>query len=89
MPTKEQLIKKLCAKPSPAGFTIHDMESLMSKCGCLQSQGGRGSGIKYFDPRTKRILIFDLPHPGKELKKYHVKKLIVYLQLIGEIEDEK
>lgn len=88
MPSKEELIKKLCTKPLPKGYTIRELKQLMSKCNCEFFQGGRGSGIGFVHKGTKRVLQFDAPHPQKELYTYQIKKCIQYLKDIGEIEEE-
>ena len=85
MPTKEALIEKLCRKPSPTSFTLHDLDALMGKCNCEQGSGGRGSSIKYCHKPTGRVLIFDGPHPGKELYRYQVRKVVEFLTAVGEI----
>ena len=38
--------------------------------------------------KTKRILQFDGPHPGKELYKYQIDKIIKFLDDIGEKESD-
>ena len=82
---KEELIKKLTAKPTPKTFTLKELDSLMKKCGCTKFQGGRGSSIGYCHDEKKRILQFDGPHPGNELYRYQIKMIIQYLKDIGEI----
>lgn len=86
MPKKDDLLKKLCGKPSPKNFTKRELEQLMGKCGCDKFSGGRGSGIGFVHRETKRVLQFDAPHPGNELYGYQVKKTIQFLKEIGEIE---
>lgn len=85
MPKKEDLINKLCKKPSPKNFTKKELDTLMRKCGCKKFQGGRGSGIGFYHEETGRVLQFDEPHPGNELYGYQVKKTILFLREIGEI----
>ena len=85
MPKKEYLLEWVTRKPIPKNFTITDLDALMAKCGCQKRQGGRGSGIAYYNERTGRILQFYAPHPGNELKIYQIKKVITYLKDIGEI----
>lgn len=85
MPTKKSLLKKIQANPITKTFTINDLDSLMSKCNCIKSQAGRGSGVKFSN--GQKSLIFDLPHPGKELYRYQIKMVIKFLIAIGEIED--
>jgi hypothetical protein len=86
MPKKKELIDKLYRKPKPKNFTIREMEQLLSKCNCKKFEGGRGSGVGYYHTKTKRILQFDLPHPGKELYNYHIDKLKEFIELIDEKE---
>ena len=85
MPKKEDLINKLKAKPMPTSFTVHELDSLMKKCGCTKFEGGRGSGIGYFHDKSGRIVQFDGPHPGKELYRYQIKLVIKFLKEVGEI----
>lgn len=85
MPKKSDLLEKLLRKPSPKNFTTRELDTLMGKCGCEKYPGGRGSGVIYFHPSTKRQLQFDVPHPGNELKGYHIKKTIQFLKDIEEI----
>lgn len=85
MPSKKDLINRLMAKPMPHNFTTRDLDALMSKCNCNKYQGGRGSGIGYIHLPTKRAVQFDVPHPGKELYRYQIKKVISFLKDIGEI----
>ena len=85
MPTKEMLLEKISRKPTPTNFTIRELDALMKKCGCEKFQGGRGSGIGYFHTATKRILQFDGPHPGKELYRYQIKKVIQFLKDLKEL----
>lgn len=85
MPKKEDLLEKLCKKPSPKNFTIRELDSLMGKCNCEKFSGGRGSGIGFVHNETKRVLQFDQPHPGKELYRYQIDKIIQFLKDIGEL----
>ena len=84
MSKKETLLRKLFQKSIPRDFTIKELDALMSKCGCEKYSGGRGSGVRYVHIETKRMLTFDLPHPGNELKPYHIKNVRSFLQDVGE-----
>lgn len=86
MPKKEELINKICRKPSPNNFTIRELDTLMGKCNCTKFSGGRGSGIGYCHQDTQRILQFDGPHPGNELYRYQIKMVLQFLKDIGEID---
>lgn len=85
MPKKDELVRKLLSKPMPTNYTVRELDALMSKCGCTKFEGGRGSGIGYLHNKSKRIIQFDGPHPGHELYRYQIKKVIEFLQELGEI----
>ena len=40
MPSKDKLLKKLKARPSPTNYTVRELDSLMKKCGCRKYLGG-------------------------------------------------
>ena len=89
MSGKAKLLAKLLAKPTSKDFTKQQLDSLMSKCGCVKMSGGRGSSIKYIyriNEYTTRKLIFDEPHPGNNLYSYQIEKVIEFLKCIGQID---
>ena len=88
MPKKKDLIEKLYRKPYPKNFSMRETDILMKKCNCTKFQGRRGSGIGYVHNKTKRILQFDEPHPGKELYKYQIEKIKYFIEEIGEKESD-
>lgn len=85
MPKKEDLLEKLRKKPAPRNFTVRELDTLMSKCGCIKYSGGRGSGIRYVHQVTKRVVQFDSPHPGNELYPYQIKMVIKFLKEVKEM----
>ena len=87
MPSKDKLLAKLFQKKLPRNFTKQDLNALMSQCGCLRGQGGRGSGIRFYHEATGRILAFDEPHPENELYPYQVKLTRQFLKDIGEYKE--
>ena len=87
MPSKDKLLAKLFQKKLPRNFTKQDLNALMSQCGCLKGQGGRGSGIRFYHEATGRILAFDEPHPENELYPYQVKLTRQFLKDIGEYKE--
>lgn len=89
MAKREDLIAKLCRKPEPKNFTTRELELLMRQCGCEKFSGGRGSGIGFVHIETKRILQFDQPHPGNELYRYQIKKIIQFLRDVGELNNKE
>ena len=86
MPKKKDLIEKLYRKPYTKIFTVRELDMLMAKRSCTRFQGGRGSGIGFVHNKSKRILQFDGPHPGKELYKYQIEKVKKFLDETGEKE---
>ena len=88
MPSKDKLLAKLFQKKLPRNFTKQDLNALMSQCGCLKGQGGRGSGIRFYHEATGRILAFDEPHPENELYPYQVKLTRQFLKDIGEYKED-
>ncbi|MBQ1370450.1 MAG: type II toxin-antitoxin system HicA family toxin [Clostridia bacterium] len=87
MANKEVLLRKLTSKPIPRNFTMRELDQLMSKCGCDKTSGGRGSSIQYTYSLTGETVTFDQPHPQKELRPYQLKKVIGFLQRIGELKE--
>lgn len=85
MSQKDTLIKRL--KSRPKDFTIYELDSLMSKCGCRKSVRGKtsGSAIAYIHEETGRILNIHSPHPKKELKQYVIDDVLEFLSLISVI----
>ena len=88
MPSKEKLLAKLFQKKLPRNFTKQDLNALMSQCGCLKGQGGKGSEIRFYHEATGRILAFDEPHPENELYPYQVKLTRQFLKDIGEYKED-
>lgn len=86
MRKKEELIDELCRKPAPKNYTTQMLDALMRQCNCEKKPGGRGSAIAYVHQPTGRVLIFDGPHPGKELYNYQIKKVIGFLKELDEID---
>jgi len=84
LPKKEDLMEKIWRKSIPKNFTVNELDALMRMCGCEKCSGGRGSAIAYIHTSTGRKLIFDGPHPGKELYSYQIKKVRTFLEDIGE-----
>ena len=85
MSQKDTLIKRL--KSRPTDFTIYELDSLMSKCGCRKSVRGKtsGSAIAYIHEGTGKILSMHSPHPKKVLKKYVIDDVLDFLALISAI----
>lgn len=85
MPKKEKLLEKLTQKNIPKNFTTAELDALMGQCGCTRHSGGRGSAIMFIHTASNRKLVFDGPHPGKELYGYQIKMVRKFLKEIGEL----
>ena len=44
-----------------------------------------GTGVGYYHEKTNRVVQFDGPHPGNELYRYQIKKIINFLEEVGEL----
>lgn len=82
---KDELIARLKSKPTD--FTIAELNSVMSKCGCTKSNRGKtsGSAIAYVHSDTGSICKVHSPHPQKEIKPYCIRLVIAFLEDAGEI----
>lgn len=58
----------------------------MGKCNCEKFSRVRGLGIGFVHNETKRVLQFEQPHPGNELYRYQLNKIIQFLKDIGELD---
>ena len=85
LPKKDDLLEKIFRKSIPKNFTVSELDTLMRMCGCKKCSGGRGSAIAYIHEISKRKLIFDGPHPGKELYSYQIKMVRKFIEDIGEV----
>ena len=85
MSQKENLVERLRGRPRD--FTIDELTSLMTKCGCEKVNRGKtsGSAIAFIHKKTNRKIKIHSPHPNKELKMYVVDIVIGFLQDVGEI----
>lgn len=85
MSQKNDLIARL--KTKPKDFTILELDSLMTKCGCKKRQRGKtsGSAISYIHINTNQILKIHSPHPKKELKRYMIDLVLDFLEQISEV----
>ena len=88
MPAKEKLMRKLFQKKLPRSFSKQELTALLTQCGCVKGQGGRGSGIRFFHEKSGRILAFDEPHPGNDLYPYQIKMVRQFLMDVGEYTEE-
>lgn len=79
----EKLLSRI--KTRPKDYTVNELNTLMSQCGCTVGHGGRGSSLKYYHPPSGKTLGFDGPHPGNTLYPYQIKSTLVFLKEIGVI----
>lgn len=81
MSSKQKLLDRFLRKDKK--LTVADLDTLMQQHNCQKQSSGRGSGLRYVHTETNRVLTFDGPHPGKELKQFHIKKAVEFLQALG------
>ncbi len=78
----ETLIKKLCAKPTPADFRYSDLRKIMTHFGYVESKKGATSGsrVKFYHPESKAAVMLHKPHPGDEMVKASVDSVVSFLK---------
>lgn len=83
----DTLLKKLCAKPTPANFRFADLEKIMAHFGYLSSNKGATSGsrVKFYHPETKAVISLHKPHPGDEMVKSAVDSVVDFLKEHGHL----
>lgn len=81
MAARDKLLERI--KRKPKDFTVSELDTLMRNCGCACRHGGRGSSLRYYHLETGRVLIFDGPHPEKELYPFQIKKVLAFLEELG------
>lgn len=81
MSSKQKLLDRFLRNEK--NLTVANLDTLMQQHNCQKCSSGRGSGLRYVHTETKRVLTFDGPHPEKEVKRFHVKKVVGFLQELG------
>lgn len=83
----DALIRKLCAKPTPANFRYSDVRSILMHFGYIESNKGATSGarVKFYHPETKAAIMLHKPHPGDEMVKTAVDSVVIFLKEHGHI----
>lgn len=83
----ESLLKKLCAKPTPADFRFSELQRVMTYFGYLESDKGATSGsrVKFYHPETKAVMLLHKPHPGDVMAKAAVDSVVKFLKEHGHI----
>ncbi len=78
----DNLIKKLCTKPTPADFRYSELCSVMAHFGYVLSNKGATSGsrVKFYHPETKAVIMLHKPHPGDEMVKASVREVVEFLK---------
>ena len=86
MSKNEKLLQRLLSRPKD--FTFDELRKLLGSLGCVEDTNGKTSGsrVAFYHTSTGFILKIHKPHPGNELKKYHINEVIKYLQ---RLEDAK
>lgn len=83
----DTILKRLCAKPTPADFTFSELRRVMSHFGYIESNKGATSGsrVKFYHPITKAVILLHKPHPGDEMSKAAVDSVTQFLREHGHI----
>ena len=84
MSSKQKLLERFLRYDK--GLTVANLDTLMQQHHCQKHTSGRGSGLRYVHAETSRVLTFDGPHPEKELKRFHINKVVDFLRELGLIE---
>ena len=87
MSKTENLLAKLCRKPTPADFRYSDLKKILSSFGYVESKKGATSGsrVKFYHPETGAILLLHKPHPGDIMVKGAVESVVAFLKENGHI----
>ncbi len=83
----DNLLQKLCSKPTPANFRYSELRKVMSYFGYIESNKGATSGsrVKFYHPETKAAILLHKPHPGDEMVKASVEQVVNFLRRHGHI----
>lgn len=83
----ENLIAKLCAKPTPADFCYSDVKKILNSFGYVESNKGATSGsrVKFYHPETKAAILLHKPHPGDQMVRASVRSVVEFLKINGHI----
>lgn len=83
----DNLVKKICQKPTPADFRYSDVKKILESFGYIESNKGATSGsrVKFFHPITKAAILLHKPHPGDQMVKAAVEMVVRFLKEQGHI----
>ena len=80
MGQKDKLIKRL--KDIPNDFTFDEAEKLLGYCSYYRDNKGKTSGsrVMFVNDFNQTKILPHKPHPRKELLRYQLKELIIFLE---------
>ena len=83
----DNLLQKLCSKPTPANFRYSELRKVMSYFGYIESNKGATSGSRviFYHPKPKAVFLLHKPHPGDEMVKASVEQVVNFLRRHGHI----
>ena len=85
-------LNKLFVRPTLAGITFSEIESLLSACGAAKSNRGKTSGSRIGFMLTvggkDYTFLLHKPHPGNEMRKYMVEQIAERFQAIRDDQPE-
>ncbi len=76
MSKKEKLKESLLTNPS--SFKWNDLCVVLVHCGFISKPSK--DGMKFYHPKSKKLLQYHKPHPGNEVKKYVIKESIAAIK---------
>lgn len=83
MGQKDKLIKRL--KDLPNDFTFDEAEKLLGYFSYYRDKKGKTSGsrVMFVNDFNQTKILLHKPHPRKELLRYQLKELIIFLEQEG------
>ena len=83
MGQKDKLIKRL--KDLPNDFTFDEAEKLLGYFSYYRDNKGKTSGsrVMFVNDFNQTKILLHKPHPRKELLRYQLKELIIFLEQEG------
>ena len=81
----EKLKERL--KSLPKDFTYNEAKSLLNKLGFVEDNKGRTSGSRTSFKRNGECVLLHKPHPKNILGRGFLKKLLMILKRLGDIEE--
>jgi predicted RNA binding protein YcfA (HicA-like mRNA interferase family) len=82
MSKTEKLLRRICARPTPANITWGELTALLRSLG-FEMLKGSGSRRKFHHPPSNTLLILHEPHPQSEVARVYVEQVVGTLESKG------